>query len=352
MYKVMKKCLLIILICCVNPGTLLIAQNPGNDISGHIYDQATGKPIENVNVYIANTTWGMSTGQDGYYIIGNLPAGIHELVVSMAGYQYISKSILIKNDSHLQENFHLSPLAYETTTTVIMGEIPREWLENLKKFKYYFLGQSDFARQCDIENPEVLDFAWTTSHYFTAKAVQPLYIINRALGLKIDCILVHFLWDYSHSKWSWSIKPKFSYLHPVDSAQADQWGQNRKSANQGSLFHFLKALIQQKLYEEGYMVHFVDDLGKMSIDESFRFISDDYHHVITPGESADEWHLSFDKYLYIKDPYGRVSWLKLSYSRVSLDSSGYPRDINALEVYGYWATQGVADLLPMYEVYH
>ena len=348
----MKKCLLVFFICCSNAANLLIAQNPDNDISGHVYDQTTGKPVENVNVYIANTTWGISTSRDGYYIISNLPAGIHELVVSMAGYQYISKSVLIKNDSHLQENFRLIPLAYETTPTVVMGEIPREWLDNLKKFKYYFLGQSDFADQCDIENPEVLDFAWTSSRYFAAKAAEPLHITNRALGLKIDCILVNFSWDKNYGKWSWSIKPKFSHLLPADSAEANRWKQNRRSANQGSLFHFLKALIQQKLYEEGYMVHFVDDLGKTFTDESFKFISDDCYHVLTQGESAAEWRLSFDKYLYIKDLHGRVSWLRLNYSMVILDSSGYPRDRNAVEVYGRWATQGVADLLPMYEIYH
>ncbi len=350
--KKMKKYLLIVLIYCVNLGNLLIGQNAVNAISGHVFDQSTGKPIENVNVYIANTTWGMSTDQDGYYVISNLPAGIHELVVSMAGYQYISKSVLIKNDSHLQENFRLMSLAYESTPTVVMGEIPKEWLVNLKKFKYYFLGQSDFADQCEIENPEVLDFEWTSPNYFAAKAIQPLYIINQALGLKIDCILVHFSWDNSQRKWSWSIKPKFSYMQPADSAQADFWKQNRQSANQGSLFHFLKALIQQKLYEEGYMVHFVDHSGETISDGSFQFISDDYHRIITPGESADEWLLSFDKYLYVKDLYGRISWLKLNYTMVNLDSSGYPKDLNALEVYGHWATKGVADLLPMYEIYH
>jgi len=235
---------------------------------------------------------------------------------------------------------------------VVLGEIPREWQENLKKFKYYFLGQSNFADKCEIDNPEVLDFAWTSSRYLTAKALQPLYIINHALGLKIDCILVNFSWDANHRQWSWTIKPKFSYLEPADSTELNYWRQNRGSANQGSLFHFLKAFIRQKIDEEGYLVHFVDDPGQSTIDESFKFISDEYRQAIIPGESGDEWRLHFGKFLYVKDAYGRVSWLRLNYAMVSLDSSGYPRDANALEVYGHWATLGVADLLPRYEIYH
>jgi hypothetical protein len=233
-----------------------------------------------------------------------------------------------------------------------MSDIPREWQADLKKFKYYFLGQSNFAGQCDIENPQVLDFAHTSSSHFTARAPQPLYIINRALGLKIDCILVHFSWDSSHRKWSWSIKPKFSHLPPADSVQAKLWADNRKKANQGSLFHFLKALIQNKIYEEGYKIHFVNHPRETSPEESFKFLSDDYRAIITPGVSADEWYLSFEKYLYVKDLFDRISWLKLNYTVVSLDSSGCPKDLNALEVYGHWATRGVADLLPKYEIYH
>jgi hypothetical protein len=351
--EAMKKPFLIVLIfSSINFGNLLTGQDAGNDISGHVLDQSTGKPIENVNVYIANTTRGMPTDQQGYYIIRNLPAGIHELVASMAGYQYSTRSVLLKMGSHLQADFHLTPIVYETSPTVVLGEVPREWLANLEKFKHYFLGQSEFAHQCEIENPEVLDFAWNSSNFFTATAIAPLVIFNRALGLKIDCVLVYFSWDGSNNKWSWSIKPKFAYLQPLDSAHSIRWKQNRRSANQGSLFHFLKTLIRQKLNEEGYLVYFVDHSGETIWGGAFQFISSDYSTIITPGRSADEWQISFRKYLYIKDYYGRVSWLKLNLAQVNLDSAGYTKDMNAVEVYGHWATQGVADLLPRYEIYH
>jgi hypothetical protein len=344
---VIKRSILFILVACY----LLNAQNYQNDISGHVYDQLTGKPLAQVNVYIANTTWGMSTDKQGYYIIKSLPPGIHELVVSMAGYQYSSKPILVKIDSHLQSDFHLAPVAYETEPTVVMGEIPKGWVDDLQKFKHYFLGQSARAGQCNIENPEVLDFEWTSSNYMTARAIQPLRIMNNALGLQIDCILVHFYWDGKNNKWSWSIKPKFSYLQPADTIQFELWKRNRLSANIGSPFHFFRSLLLTRLHEEGYVVYFVDDLDSPSSGNSFQFISDDYRTLLKPGAAADEWKLGFRKYLYIQDDQGRFSWLKLNYPEITLDSFGYPVEFNAIEVYGYWATMGVADLLPRYEEY-
>jgi len=342
-----KSCYLIILL-----GRLLIyAQDYNNDISGHVYDQSSGKPLAQANVYIANTTWGMSTDTEGYYAIKNLPPGIHELVVSMAGYKYDNKSILMKIGSHLQADFRLTPMIYETEPMIVMGEIPKEWLADLQKFKYYFLGQSEFVKQCEIENPEVLDFENTSPNSMSAKAFQPMRIVNKALGLRLDCILVHFLWDHKYNKWSWSIKPKFSYLQSADSIQSRIWKRNRVRAEDGSLYRFFRALIKTKLYEEGYSVYFVENPDKASSGISFKLTEDDYQTLLKPAPTADEWKLSFQKYLLIEDLKGRVSWLKLKYPEITLDSFGYPVEFNAVEVYGYWATLGVADLLPRYEEY-
>jgi len=348
-FRILYQITVIFLFLSFLTGSVLKGQDVKNEISGYIYDKTTGQPLENVEVYIANTTRGMSTDKDGFFIIKNVPQGMHELVVSIIGYEYISKTVWVKQGDRLELTFRLNPVIYETEPTEVVGKVPRDWLDNLDIFKYYFFGQSDLVRQCEIENEEVLDFVWTSPHYLTARAQQPLHIINNALGLKIECMLVYFFWDKKHRKWSWSIKPKFTFLDSTDSSQIDLWKKNRIKVNYGSMYHFLYTLLQRRLQDEGYNVYFVDNAGVRVYGLEYRFISTEYDTLIKPGKIPKEYILSFKKYLYVVDKESRFSWVNLNYPEITLDEYGYPQEINALEVYGYWAGQGVADLLPRYE---
>ena len=42
------------------------------------------------------------------------------------------------------------------------------------------------------------------------------------------------------------------------------------------------------------------------------------------------------------------SWLKLRHKEMTIDEYAYPIVENNFIVYGYWATLGIADLLPKY----
>ncbi len=71
--------------------------------------------------------------------------------------------------------------------------------------------------------------------------------------------------------------------------------------------------------------------------------------MVRAGSNPAEYKISFDKYLYVVDKESRTSWIKLNYPEITIDEHGYPLESNALEVFGYWASQGVADLYPRYE---
>src|SRR5215217_8200401 len=55
-------------------------------ITGKIFN-SSGQPIGNCNVFISNTTRGTTSNNDGVFIITNVPAGKHELVVSSVVYE-------------------------------------------------------------------------------------------------------------------------------------------------------------------------------------------------------------------------------------------------------------------------
>ncbi|TFG99876.1 MAG: carboxypeptidase-like regulatory domain-containing protein [Calditrichales bacterium] len=104
--------------------TTVYGQDVQNSISGHVYDKSSGQPIEDVNVYLSNSTWGSSTNREGFYKIRQIPEGIHELVVTSVGYEYVVKNILVKANSQLTFNFNLVPVIYETEATLIEGSVP------------------------------------------------------------------------------------------------------------------------------------------------------------------------------------------------------------------------------------
>lgn len=317
-----------------------------NSIHGYVFDKSTGEPIEDVNVYIANTTWGSSTNKEGYYRIRQIPQGIHELVVTSIGYDYETKSILLKEDSELKFNFRLKPVIYETETTLVEGSIPTEWLEDLEIFKYYFFGSSEFAEDCTIENKEVLDFSRPYDSIFEASALKPLVITNRALGYKIDCILISFTFNKTSNTYRWSIKPKFTELEPEDDNQLAEWKNNRFNAYEGSQYHFLRSFCSKSLPEEGFDIYRVVEAGQKILRGDWHTVLVDYDEYIETGLYFTETILRFEKFIHVVYNNNYVSWIGLNYTHITLDKFGYPQEDNSYMIFGEWAKHGIADLLP------
>ena len=62
----MKYSLLLLLIITVNAQDI-------STINGFVRDDASGEPISYSNVFLANTSLGAATNQDGYFVITNIP---------------------------------------------------------------------------------------------------------------------------------------------------------------------------------------------------------------------------------------------------------------------------------------
>ncbi len=347
----------LIKICCAGLTLAAFIFNPvvaqtrpmvKNSISGVVVDQTTKEPIMAANVYISNTTWGSATDSDGYYNIISVPAGIHELVVSIVGYQYESKMILVKDEGDLKYNFLLRPLIYETESTEVLGEIPKDWLDNLELFKKYFLGRSDFSDKCVIKNAEVLEFKTPSSQIMSAYTYIPLEIENNALGFNIKTILMDFNVDRNLNRWEWSVKTAFTEMESNDPVQQELWNTNRLEAYLGSRDHFLNGLINHNLEEEGFTVYEVQYPGDRSSQRESLHTVMPYEDLVKDGSKENEYILLFKTYLCIIHNYDKISWIRLNYPEITIDASGNPQQINAFEVYGYWADYGMSSALPKY----
>jgi hypothetical protein len=333
----------IVILWIVNFGN---AKDTGSHVHGFVYNKITGMPIEDVNVYITNSTWGSSTNREGYYSFRDIPDGTHELVVTSIGYEYKAKKIQIRAGSEHKNDFHLKPVIYETETTVVEGSIPTEWLDDLEFFKFYFLGSNKYADDCIIENKEVLDFSKPYNSIFEASALKPLVIKNTALGFRIDCILIDFTFNKSNNTYSWSVKPKFTELEAEDEDQKDDWEDNRRYAFEGSVYHFLRSFCEKNHSKEGFFIQRVVGIAQRIPRREWRPLIIEYDEFTEPGLYPGDTNLKFSNYLHVVYENNYISWIGLNYTSITLDEFGYPAEDNPYMVFGDWAKHGIADLLP------
>lgn len=59
-------------------------------ITGVVYDSKSGKPLIGANVIVENMQLGAATGEDGSFVILNVPVGIHSLKVNYIGYKPVA----------------------------------------------------------------------------------------------------------------------------------------------------------------------------------------------------------------------------------------------------------------------
>lgn len=324
----------------------LFAKEFNSSISGYVFDKATKEPLVGVNVYISNTTWGCSTDKDGFYEITSLPPGIHELVVSMIGYKIKSRGLLLKRKDNKKIIFMLEAVIYKTETIEIVAADRADWYENYDIFKKKFLGSSPFAKMCTIKNEDVLCFKKIAGE-LKADTKEPLVLINKALGYEIHSSILDFSWRPGINRLSWIVKNRFIEMQAKNEQEQISWRQNRIEMHEQSMAHFLQWLIHRK-NDEDYQLILCKrfPVKPLKMHEYYFTVPDS---VIKKGDFLDDYIIQFNGILKITlKKTNQISYLKCNHDQLTLDEFGFPQEIYAFEVYGYWATLGMANTLPLY----
>ncbi|MCF8240378.1 MAG: carboxypeptidase-like regulatory domain-containing protein [Melioribacteraceae bacterium] len=339
----MSRSLVIILLftgICIN------AQIKTGSVKGKVYDRYTGAPLEYVNVYIVSTTFGSATNRFGKFEINSIPRGVHELVVSMIGYEVESKIINLVNEPNQEIEFNLKPKPYSLESVEVKAESPDDWFKDLRTFKRLFLGNQIFADECKIINEKLLDFRWANKNNMTAKINGEIEVLNHALGYKISSVLEDFKWNQVEERVQYILKPKFELLESNDEDTLEMWYDNRKLAYDGSLQHFLKSLIDGDFITQGFRIYF----DALPVERNFAAPSEPIYKI-SEVIKIDSIHgtgiLQFDQFLRVE--YGnKTSWLKLKLPSLPVDNSGYPEGALNYITHGHWAVTGVSHMLPRY----
>lgn len=222
-------------------------------IKGKVLDMETLEPIPFATVFISNSSFGDVTDKNGFFEIP-VPAGNHELVISFMGYEPFSYSIstLVLHDSY---EFRIMPSPIDLDEREVTGIRDKAWYDNLEIFKKFFLGNSINAVKCDIKNTEALILdAETIPNALQARSKEILEIENPNLGYTIKYVLTGFELNRQKNQVSYSGYPYF-LEDQLPKRRQRKVEENRESAYQGSVMHFIRTLYHGTTSVEGYEVY-------------------------------------------------------------------------------------------------
>jgi hypothetical protein len=333
-------------------------------IRGTVVGAETGEPLPGAHVFVSESMIGTTTDSTGHFRLRGVPRGSKRVVASMMGYAPQHTDLFVRADTTVSLSFSLPPTVVEGEEVVIEGERDEDWYEDLKTFKRLFLGSTPLADSCDLLNPKVLRFDSGWWKGLEARSVAPLRIENRALGYRIRYALKEF--DKSGSVVKWDGDPHFEEMTPSDSAEAARWRANRRKAYYGSLRHFLRALIDDRLDEEGFDIERIPRASAFrDVARADRFPASRKH--VLDGRTDSTYRMDFRgrlQVLYRNEPETRgylrwqhrhsrvprsvqTSWIELNDPPAHVDRYGEIVEPYGATVYGYFAyEQRISGLLP------
>ena len=332
-------------------------------LTGTVTD-TTGRPHSNASVFIASSTMGTVTGEDGTYVLPGVPLGTLRLVASSIGYESLFVDMFVRKATVIRHDFVLAAAVYELGEITVSTDNKR-WQRQLERFTHIFLGNSPNAEETTILNPEVLDFSGRGGE-FRAQASEPLIIENRALGYRITYYLNEFVAE--PASWRWDGEPLYESLMPGSPEEAARWNAKRDSTFYGSFRHFLLAVINDKAEEHGFKIYATGRRERFSSGSPFprgTRMELEASDIIHDGEAADERVLDFEGMLevvytrelesaaYLRHegsrrlPRYQTSPIQLDRGPTIVDLKGDTLDPYGVTFYGgYFAYERIADDVP------
>jgi hypothetical protein len=235
-------------LCCLLLSLTSFSQQAYMEIKGTVTDAETKQPVPGASVYLDQTTKGTTTTENGTFNL-KVPSGNYNLVVSYVGYKSLSIPVNAQNNPLLKLQLQPANNLKEVTITA-----DSKWEEYLMLFKMFFLGRT--GTESTIVNPKVLSFKYSKTYVLTAEAREPLIIENQALGYKVYYDLSYF--SHYAGRTSYTGHTHFEEMTPKDKKEQAKWLSNRENSYYGSSAHFMRALVNKHLKEEGFSVKILE----------------------------------------------------------------------------------------------
>jgi len=223
-------------------------------ITGRVLNQADTKPIADASVFLNNTVTGDRTTKDGTFRLENVKPGKYKLVISIIGFERYDATVNVTNGDIRLPDVTIFPktTALKEVTITVNHNREKYFSMYYERFKNAFLGTSDMARDCRIVNPDMLDFDYDTeTKTLSVSSADFLEIDNDDLGYKINYLLTTFKLNDATNHLHYE-GPVFFTEMKGSPMQERRWLQNRRQVYEGSEMHFLRAILNDALEDEGF----------------------------------------------------------------------------------------------------
>jgi hypothetical protein len=219
-------------------------------LSGVVLDSVTHQPLAFASVFLANTTLGVTTTEQGQFNFPSVPAGTYDVVGSYVGYRLAKQAVTMGLPAQ-QLTLQLAPTANRLGEVVVRPNPNRA--SDYQKFTELFLGRTTFSRQCRIRNPDdvLVDYDSETNE-LTATAINFVQVDNQALGYRIKYYGLRFNTNFTQHVVTFYGQPVFEEMTTRNARQQRRWEANRAAAYHGSLTHFLRSVRTGQVAEEGF----------------------------------------------------------------------------------------------------
>jgi hypothetical protein len=333
-----------------------------------VKDIETDEPIFGANVFIENSTVGATTDTAGKYMINNISSSsFQNIVVSHLAYQ--AKSIPLQGRKVI--DFKLKPKTTVLSEVAVEQERDRKWKRLYKQFEKEFIGPTENAGYVQINNPWTMELAKNKAGELNGFSYDLLEIENRATGYQINFLVENFTRSGEEVKYIG--KPYFTPLKASTKEEQIKWNEARKKAYLGSRRHFLYALSQDRLWEEGFIIYNAefdqrqgifktqDRLSKQDIWQEGRLNFKRFLKVVYTKEKPErEFVKAFSSSTRIEtgrnqsfeledatQAKSQISYLFVKTSRgVQVNDEGVLKNPEYVLEYGYWSWERIAELIP------
>jgi len=309
-------------------------------VSGYIMDKNSRSRISFATIYINGTYVGTSTDKNGFFKLDISKKASMPLTVSALGYYSVTLS---KYFTDSLNQIYLTPKVFELNEVVVTGKSDKERRkENLRRFRNDFLGTSPNSNNCQIINEDDIRFSFDPStRIFKAFSVNPIIIINKNLGYKINYFLDKYEFYYPfRAQISGTIMGNYQFVEDTlnDKNLIRRIEDRRKAAYLGSRMHFFRELWRNNLGSAGFEMK--DSL----------FIKIDYKKIVVEskreGDPDVSKFLNYNGKIYI----GYHDNLYVTIIRINKDHIFFNKDgfFDPLGIVweGEMSNQRIGDLLP------
>jgi hypothetical protein len=345
----------VILICVA-----VHAQDKNFAVLGKVVDSASGQPLAGASAYCQNTTYGTISNNEGLFFM-RLPNGGYDLVITYTGYE--KKILRLSNNNSFTDTLNIILAKEDKTMTevavVATNEVADGWAKYGQFFTENFIGTTPNAEHCTLENPEALHFFYSKKrNRLKVTADADLVVKNYALGYIVRYQLDSFSYEYGTNISQFTGSPFFIEMDTVEAVKT-QWAKSRNRTYLGSRLHFMRALYDSTVTEEGFI------LEKLSGDSSnikSSFITDIYNENDYVADSSDvivnwagQYRISYKPVLPDKSfltefklPLNtrfQITVLDIADGFI-IEENGYFYEQYEVINTGYWAWKKLAELLP------